>query len=96
MPLSRPRKYSTSASSTGWPTGPDAASVAAASRAPSHVELSSDGNLAVALHPPLGVEGERIVARLAEAVATVCAALPDESSVETPFDAVDDVAAPAE
>ncbi len=60
------------------------------------VELSSDGNLAVALHPPLGVEGERIVAALTEAVTAVCASLPNESSVATPSDAVEDVAVPDE
>ncbi len=57
-----------------------------------HME-SSDDDLAAALHPPLGVEGEQIVTELAEAVAAVCAALPKEASVETPADALEDGAA---
>jgi len=54
-----------------------------------HVDYT-DGLLVVGLHPPLQVEGDRIVDELVAAVTAVCEALPaTASSTEAPADALD-------
>jgi hypothetical protein len=49
-----------------------------------------EGHLYAALRPPVGIEGERIIAELSSAVARVCAALPRSREAQVPAEAIGD------